>query len=121
MPKCLFERASAKFLGGTMYDDLPHNPATHIQLQLDEYPDKRLHRWDGAVGIRDATAQELADEDAAILDAEATTNVNGLTRKDRLIFEVLFDHESRIRVLASQPAITKNQFKNALIALYKTL
>jgi len=62
--KCLFDRASGLFAGGTSFDDLAHDPATHIQLTLPDYPDPRTERWDGATGTRAATAQELADFDA---------------------------------------------------------
>ena len=39
----------------------------------------------------------------------------------RLSFEVLFDQEKRLRVLEGKPAITKLQYRNALIAVWKTL
>lgn len=65
MPKCLFERATGLYESGTSFDDLPHDPETHIQLTLPEYPDRRTDRWDGATGVRAATAQEITNFNAA--------------------------------------------------------
>ena len=48
-----------------MHDDLPHDAATHIQLTLPDYPDRRTERWDGSTGVRPATAQEISDFDDA--------------------------------------------------------
>jgi len=49
---------------------LAHDPATHVQIMLDRAMDRRAERWDGASGVRLATAQELADYDAAIRDGQ---------------------------------------------------
>lgn len=40
---------------------------------------------------------------------------------DRLWFDVNFNQENRIRELEAKPAITKAQYRDALIAVYKTL
>jgi hypothetical protein len=40
---------------------------------------------------------------------------------DKLNFDVNFDQENRIRVLEGKAAITKAQYKNALIARWKIL
>ncbi len=61
--RCVFERSSGLYTDGSSHDDMDHNPITHIQLTLPEYPDRRTQRWDGADGVRDATAQELSDFD----------------------------------------------------------
>lgn len=76
MPKCLFERATGLYSGGTRYDDVPHDPATQVQVELQNFPDRRAERWDGATGVRPATAQELADYDAAQKDVEAKALVD---------------------------------------------
>ena len=74
MVRCLFERSSGLYESGTRFDDIEHDPATHIQLDLPDYPDRRTERWDGLTSIRQATAQELADFDAIIqTDADITT------------------------------------------------
>ena len=56
----------------------------------------------------------------AALDEEASRS---LTRDKvlQLLFEVNFDQENRLRVLEGKPQIIKLQYKDALIALYKTL
>lgn len=59
MPKCVFDRTTGIFTSGARFDDVSHDPQTHVQIELPEFPDGKLHRWDGANGIRDATAQEL--------------------------------------------------------------
>ena len=42
-------------------------------------------------------------------------------RMDRLQFEVLFDQENRLRAQESKSAITRTQYRAALIAKWKTL
>ncbi len=56
--------------------------------------------------VRAKTAQEL--------DGEKDQKVDSL---DKAIFQVLFNHENRIRTLAGQPSINMNQFKTAIKAL----
>ncbi len=95
MPKCLFDKSTKLFVGGTAYDDLPHDTATHIQLTLANYPDRRDERWDGAVGVRAATAQELIDYDNANRDVRATTNLD--TAINKTLRDLLLDIEQRLR------------------------
>lgn len=56
--------------------------------------------------VRQKTQQELDANKQAYID-----NV------DMLFFEVLFNHENRIRVLDGQNQVTKQQFKTALLGL----
>lgn len=60
------------------------------------------------------TDQQVIDSE---LEEEATKSLE-VARKDRLIFEINYDQESRARVLESRPTITKQQYKDALIAQY---
>lgn len=53
--------------------------------------------------VRDKTAQEL--------DADKVNKVEGL---NRVILEILFRHENRIRALEGKQAITVQQFKAAV-------
>ncbi|HQR39317.1 MAG TPA: hypothetical protein PLF26_13070 [Blastocatellia bacterium] len=56
--------------------------------------------------VRSKTAPEL--------DAEKQANVDGI---DRVLLEIAFNHENRIRTLAGQGAVTRAQFKAAIKAL----
>lgn len=54
------------------------------------------------------------------LDKEAVNQIE--TKKfNRFLFEIHFNQENRVRVLEGKIAITKQQYKDALIALYKAL
>ncbi|MDJ0948869.1 MAG: hypothetical protein QNJ94_08105 [Alphaproteobacteria bacterium] len=110
MPKCLFERAAGLFISGTRFDDLPHDPATHLQLELPAYPDRRTERWDGADGVRPATAQELADFDAAELDDQARQEL---------------DETKALRAMvmwtADKLGIPRAQARDEIKAIYKSL
>ena len=63
MPKCVFDRATNFFVSGVRWGNAAHDPVTHIQIELPEFPDPVAQRWDGGTGVRDATAQEIADFD----------------------------------------------------------
>lgn len=39
----------------------------------------------------------------------------------RLLFEVLYDQEKRLRVLEAKPAITKLQYRSAIVTVWKGL
>lgn len=95
MPRCLFERASGVYESGAMHNDLPHNPVTHIQLTLSDYPDRRTERWDGAIDVRAATAQELADYDDA--KNEALASVALAMAINKALRDLLLDIEQRLR------------------------
>lgn len=51
---------------------------------------------------------------ATISDAEKTRQ---LSKTDKIIFKILFNHENRIRTLAGQPQITTAQFITAVKSL----
>lgn len=120
MPNCLFRKSDGKFIGGAMNDQIAHDPATHVQLSLPVYPDRRAERWDGQTGVRAATAQEIVDHD----DVEAQRDLDAEfvgSKIGRLIFEINFDQENRIRVLEGKQAVTKAQYLAALKDRYKAL
>ena len=102
--KCLFERATGLFIGGTSHNDLPHDIATHIQLTLPDYPDRRTERWDGAVGVRPATAQELADFDDT--ENEKTASAVLATPLNLTLRDVLLDIEQRLRAAGQTSTLT---------------
>ena len=58
------------------------------------------------------TQEQLAAQAEARLDAD---------RFNRLLFELNFDQENRIRALEGRPSVTKLQYKTALANVYKTL
>lgn len=69
-------------------------------------------------------AQIDAVTEQQVLYSEMDKEANGVVsidKKDRLFFEINFDQENRIRVLEGKSKITKQQYKDALIDLYKTL
>ncbi len=86
--RCIFERTSGLFVEGASHDDIDHDPITHIQLILPEYPDLRTQRWDGAVGVRDATAQELSDFDGVVQRKE---DIKMLTERGKDVVLVLIE------------------------------
>lgn len=58
------------------------------------------------------------------LDAELLNPDNGNIdwgKMLKLLFQLNYDQESRLRVLEGKAAITKAQYLNALVAVYKTL
>ncbi len=93
--KCLFERVTGLFESGTSFDDLEHDEATHVQITLPDYPDRRTERWDGATGVRAATAQELDDFDDADKDIRAAGDLGNAINKT--LRDLLLDIEQRLR------------------------
>ncbi len=66
-----------------------------------------LQTWDGDAWV------DLADR----AEQEAERDIAGAFEGDkvrRLVFEIEFDQESRLRVLEGKPAITKAQYRDAL-------
>ncbi len=125
MPRCLFERATGLYEGGTRHDDLPHDTGTHIQLLLPEYPDRRTERWDGAVGVRAATAGELTDFDDAVQDKKAVAALDMAI--NMAIRDLLLDIEQRLRAAGQTSTLpdiaaanTKPEYNTALKTLIKT-
>jgi hypothetical protein len=65
-----------------------------------------------------AIAQQAAWDADNTQDKRAGRAIDGM---DRLQFEHLFDLENRVRVLEARPQITRIQYRDALIAKWKTL
>lgn len=110
MPKCIFDRATGRYVGGTRYDDVPHDPATHVQVEIPEFPDRRTIRWDGATGIRAATVQEILDYD---------------TEQVRVREQREFDDAKMLRavalVIADLHGLTPLQMRNLIVTKYRSL
>lgn len=83
----------------------------------------KISYWnDAKLGTKPSLADlDLIDDiaaDVAALDREAE-NVIDVNKKDRLLFEINFEQENRIRVLEGKAAITKEQYKTAIKEIYK--
>ena len=70
MGYCICEKSSGLIESYSKWDQLNHNSSTHVQVVVDEKPDKEMQRWNG-VAFRPATTQELSDSDSIKKDAEA--------------------------------------------------
>lgn len=64
------------------------------------------------------TEQQVLDSE---LDADAQRETSGVTKRERLLFEINFEQENRTRILEGKTAITKQQYKDAIVNLYKSL
>jgi len=116
-----------------MADPPDGNVARHIQLWSELQPPGEgyvSHRTLGTSEVLPPRAQRRAwkhDGETIVVDAaklaqlhdsDAAGAIDGM---DRLQFEHLFDLENRMRAQESQPQITRAQYRNALIAKWKTL
>jgi len=71
--------------------------------------------WDGIQWQPEQPATATAR-----IDAESLADIQR-DKLVRMLFEILYDHESRLRVLEVKPTITKPQYRNALLTIYKAL
>ncbi len=98
MGRALFERSTSLFTGNwSRWSDRPYDPAVYISIVAEVVPDRRADRWDGATGVRAATAQERADYDDAAADKRAAGSLN--TPVNKTLRDVLLDIEQRLRAL----------------------
>ena len=96
MGRALFDRTTGLYTGNwSSHDDIPHDPATHIQIVLAAPPDPRSDRWDGANGVRPATAQELADIDEG--EKDKTAGAQLAMPLNLALRDLLLDIEQRLR------------------------
>jgi hypothetical protein len=105
----VYALSTGTFLYGGPYE-APFDPVTQGVLLVDRHPKPRLERYNGAGGIRPATAQEIADYDAAALIARTAER---------------FDSEQLVKALAiwtaqklSVPLATAKQ---EILAIYRQL
>jgi hypothetical protein len=66
--------------------------------------------WDGT--------QWITPSSATIQDMKAQSSIDA---EDRLLFEINFDQENRIRAIEGKEAITRAQYRDALVARWKQL
>ena len=103
---------------GSRYE--PPWPAT------DEHPDAARYPFNhpqfGALTVDAIGGPPLQAEIDGLLapsqDARANSAVDA---EDRLLFEINFDQENRIRALEGKAAITRAQYRDALVARWKQL
>ena len=127
MPYCIFDRTTGEYKRGFMQKSHPYDPGTEVELVLPSYPDKRTQRWDGATGLRAATAQELATVDEAAREAESQQLFEQmkaaiLTLHDNQL--ALLDEINTLRGLHSlgpKPGQTPAQLRQAIIDKAKSL
>lgn len=83
MVRVLFDRTSLLFVGGSRWDDIPHDPNLFVQLSLNDFPDKKMVRLNAtADGTRRATPAEIqAAKNSAIGDIEIRDVISVLENK----------------------------------------
>jgi len=127
MLHCIFDKADGLYQGGARWRVPAHDGVTQVALELADYPDRRSARWDGAAGIRAATAQELADYDDEENDRQAGGQLNtpvNIVLRD-LLWAIVVELRGAGRDLDTIPALTadnapdKPGFTAALKALVK--
>src|SRR5437899_10108728 len=121
MPFCKFRKSDGVFLGGTRYDPLPFDATAEVQIVVPDFPDPRLQRWDGAQGVRTATAQELAAFDAAKVDSEAQGQVDEKLLRAVLGYLVQRLNELRTQPTTAFPALTPQSVRDGIVTIHKTL
>lgn len=117
----IYDEITGRMDGGyCVYDDeaVPDGStlSERVPVILAKSPTRRLLLLDGKVTFDPATQRvidgQIVTEPPTVTEL-ATRSVDA---QDRLIFEINFDQENRIRALESKPAITKAQYRTALIA-----
>lgn len=83
----IYSLLSGQFIGGGPCD-LPFDPLIQGVVTLGRNPNPRTERYDGAGGIRSATAQEMADYDSARQTGQAGDRVDDLALKGLAAFVV---------------------------------
>jgi hypothetical protein len=70
----------------------------------------------------EAEVNAVTDEQisAALKDTE-NTNLIQNDKLAKLLFEIAFDQENRLRTQAGQPTITRAQYRNGILALWRNL
>jgi hypothetical protein len=123
MIRCLFERSTLLFVSGLRYDDIPHDPATHVQIVLDRetFPNRRTERWDGAAGIRPATPAEIATFDDQQETTQAQADVDQRVLRAVITYLVQRLNELRTQPATTFPALTAADVRAGIIAVYKAL
>lgn len=98
-------------------------PGPKCRMNEDANGDLQITTWaDSRPQPTDSDINAVADQD--IVSSELDTEAEQAVKSDkvkRLVFEINFDQENRIRVLEGKTIVTKNQYKTVLKNLYKSL
>lgn len=105
-----------EFIERIRQKDVDKNATNVLVVDEAAIPADRAHRraWRlnaGVIAVDDTVVQQLKNEDA----------VKAIDGIDRLQFEHLFRLENRTRLLEGKLAITRAQYRDALISEWKTL
>lgn len=93
-------------------------PASKFRVTDNDTDRIRFIQWSGS----EPTEAEIDAMGATYVAADENAKQDiSRDRLNRVLFEINFDQEQRLRVLESQPAITKAQYRNALVNLYKSV
>lgn len=90
---------------------------------VDGILEEKVHAWtDERPQPTQIALDNIQESDliATELDKEASLTIDSDKFK-KLLFEINFDQENRLRVLEGNPPITKAQYRAALISQYKDL
>jgi len=113
----IYRIADGEFLYGGPFEVTPQ--VGHAVLVCPRHPIPRTERYDGAGGIRAATAQEILDYDAAQLDAHANSQFDTLKTEKAMMLVV----RSYCNALKAGTYTTQSlsDLKAAFITAYKSL
>ena len=113
----IYRIADGEFLYGGPFEVTPL--AGQAVLICTRHPKTRTERYDGAGGIRAATAQEILDYDAAQLDATANSQFDSLkTEKAMMLVVRAYCNALKAGTYTTQ---SLGDLKAAFIAAYKSL
>jgi len=86
-------------------------------LQIVEFP--------GGIPSREQQDQWIAEYrayvDAGLKTDQECQNTLAQDKLARLLFEINFDQENRVRVLEGRAALTRQQYRAGLVAIWRTL
>ncbi|MFQ5915799.1 MAG: hypothetical protein ACE5JS_21710 [Nitrospinota bacterium] len=110
MPSAVFDKATLLLRAWQRWGTPDFDAATEVAVSVPGEVDRRTERWDGATGVRPATAQEIADYYAAELDAEATAEFEGRKALKALVI-----------YLAGKFGLSAAQARDQILSIYRSL
>lgn len=121
MPYHKYRLSTGELGEGRMHLPLPFDPATEAIVEVEDYQDPLMKKVVSGVVV-EKTAQELADQEAAALDAEATGGFDqSKVLRATVTYLVQRLNELRTQPAATFTALTAEQVRTDIIAIYKSL